>query len=232
MSRFSKTIKNSLVLEVRDEIVRGSYAPGEWLRLEALAERFEVSTMPIREALSVLEAEGIVKIHPHKGAQVTSFSPAELLEIYEMRAILERHATIKAVPRMTGESIATLERINSEVSELRETFDFASFARLNMEFHTQLYANSGQTHLCATIRTLRSRVQHYLHKYVESTHNVLVREPDHHRIVEFARSGNALEAAEVVYQHVYSAGVYISRLMLDEENLQTPESLQVSSLSF
>lgn len=229
MPRFSKTIKNALVLELRDEIVRGTFEPGEWLRLEALAERFEVSTMPIREALSVLEAEGVVKIHPHKGAQVTRFSPSELLEIYEMRAILERHATIKAVPRMTAESIAALERVNAEVSQLRGSFDFASFARLNMEFHTRLYANSGQTHLCDTIRTLRSRVQHYLHKYVESTHNVLVREPDHQRIVELARKGDALEAAEVVYQHVYSAGVYISRLMIEEESAPALETLPVST---
>ena len=192
MPKFSKTIKNALVLEIRDEIVRGTFEPGEWLRLESLAERFEVSTMPIREALSVLEAEGIIKIHPHKGAQVTSFDPQELIEIYELRAMLERHATLKAVPRMTSESIAKLERINAQVAELRATFDFASFARLNMEFHTTLYANSGQTHLCETIRTLRSRVQHYLHKYVESTHNVLVREPDHHRIVELARAGQAV----------------------------------------
>jgi DNA-binding GntR family transcriptional regulator len=229
MARFSKTIKNSLVLELRDEIVRGTFEPGEWLRLEALAERFEVSTMPIREALSVLEAEGIIKIHAHKGAQVTRFTPAELLEIYEMRAMLERHATTKAVPLMTAESISDLERVNSEVSKLRDTFDFASFARLNMEFHSRLYANSGQTHLCDTIRTLRSRVQHYLHKYVESTHNVLVREPDHQRIVELARTGNALEAAEVVYQHVYSAGVYISRLMLEEEKMQAGQHVTASS---
>jgi DNA-binding GntR family transcriptional regulator len=217
MSKFSKTIKNSLVLELRDEIVRGTFEPGEWLRLEALAERFEVSTMPIREALSVLEAEGVIKIHPHKGAQVTKFEAEELLEIYELRAMLERHATIKAVPRMTEESFLALERINTEVSQLRSSFDFASFAKLNMQFHTTLYANSGQTHLCETIRSLRSRVQHYLHKYVESTQNVLTREPDHLQIVELARQGKALEAAEVVYQHVYSAGVFISKLMLEGE---------------
>ncbi len=218
MPKFSKTIKNALVLEIRDEIVRGTFEPGEWLRLESLAERFEVSTMPIREALSVLEAEGMIKIHPHKGAQVTRFAPQELLEIYELRAMLERHATLRAVPRMTSEAIAKLERINAQVAELRGTFDFANFARLNMEFHTTLYANSGQTHLCDTIRTLRSRVQHYLHKYVESTQNVLVREPDHQRIVQLARDGQALEAAEVVYQHVYSAGAFISKLMLEEES--------------
>jgi DNA-binding GntR family transcriptional regulator len=171
----------------------------------------------------VLEAEGMVKIHPHKGAEVTSFDPAELLEIYELRAMLERHATTKAVPLMTAASIAELERINAQVAALRGSFDFAEFARLNMEFHTTLYANSGQTHLCETIRTLRSRVQHYLHKYVESTHNVLVREPDHQRIVELARDGQALEAAEVVYQHVYSAGVFISKLMLEENSKAAQE---------
>ena len=222
MSKFSKTIKNSLVLELRDEIVRGTFEPGEWLRLEALAERFEVSTMPIREALSVLEAEGIIRIHPHKGAQVTKFEAAELLEIYELRAMLERHATIKSVPLMTEESFVALEKINAQVSQLRSSFDFASFAKLNMEFHTTLYANSGQTHLCTTIRSLRSRVQHYLHKYVESTQNVLTREPDHLQIVELARQGKSLEAAEVVYQHVYSAGVFISKLMLEGEI--TPKS--------
>ncbi len=216
----AKTIKTTLVSELRDDIVRGTFEPGEWLRLESLAERFDVSTMPVREALSVLEAEGIIKIKAHQGAQVTKFRPEELLEIYEMRALLERHATTKAIPRMTKESIEELERINFEVAGLRQSFDFANFARLNMEFHTRLYANSGQTHLCHTIRNLRGRVQHYLHKYVESTHNVLVREPDHQRIVQLAKENKNEEAADVVYQHVYSAGVFISKLMMEENKKQ------------
>ena len=60
------TVKSALVESIRDEIIQGHFRPGEWLRLEEIAERYTVSTMPVREALRQLEAEGLVKILPRR----------------------------------------------------------------------------------------------------------------------------------------------------------------------
>ena len=73
-----RTVKTSLVETLRDEIIQGDHAPGQHLRLEEIAARYDVSTMPVREALRDLEAEGIVTIFPHRGAVVTKLTAGEL----------------------------------------------------------------------------------------------------------------------------------------------------------
>lgn len=96
MAQLTRTVKSGLVELIREEIVRGIYKPGERLRLEDIAAQYEVSTMPVREALRDLEAEGLVMLYPHKGAVVTEMSPEELADIYDIRAFL---VTTQATPR-------------------------------------------------------------------------------------------------------------------------------------
>nr|MBC8316290.1 GntR family transcriptional regulator [Candidatus Desulfobia pelagia] len=95
MAQLTRTVKSGLVELIREEIVRGIYKPGERLRLEDIAAQYEVSTMPVREALRDLEAEGLVMLYPHKGAVVTEMSPEELADIYDIRAFL---VTTQATP--------------------------------------------------------------------------------------------------------------------------------------
>ena len=87
-------------LRVRDrlqrEILTGALAPGERLRAEALAQRFGTSRTPVREALLGLEAEGLVEIEPHRGAVVRPFDAAGLVELYELRAVIEPYAAFRA----------------------------------------------------------------------------------------------------------------------------------------
>jgi len=87
-SSILRTVKDALVENLRDEIIRGDLVPGQYLRLEEIAPRFDVSTMPVREALRDLEAEGLVTIFPHRGAIVTQLSADELQDIYDIRATL------------------------------------------------------------------------------------------------------------------------------------------------
>ena len=99
-------MKETLVETLRDEIIRGDFVPGQYLRLEEIASRFDVSTMPVREALRDLEAEGLVTIFPHRGAIVTELSADELQDIYDIRVTLEEMATRLAVPLMTEDTLA------------------------------------------------------------------------------------------------------------------------------
>lgn len=203
---------------LRDEIVRGTFEPGERLRLEDLAGRFEVSTMPIREALSTLESEGLVTIQPHRGAQVTRFTADEIREIYEMRAVLEALATVKAAPKLTAEDFACLEALVAEMEHPAEQFDVVRFSRNNMEFHRIIYDRAGMSHLAAQIRDLRYRVQHYLHKHLESTNYSTVGNVEHQRLVDLMRAGKAGEAGREMHHHILSTGLKIADLMDLEES--------------
>jgi DNA-binding GntR family transcriptional regulator len=201
-----RTVKASLVEALRDEIVRGDLAPGQYLRLEEIAARFDFSTMPVREALRDLEAEGLVTIFPHRGAMVTRLSPDELEDIYDMRVTLEEMATRLAVPFLTE---ATLAELTSLVEQMDNHLgDVATFVRLNHQFHLTFYAASGRRHLCEINRMLRYRSQHYLHVFIveAKTDHMPPTQQEHRAILEACKRGDAEEAAALVREHVAQVG--------------------------
>ncbi len=201
------TVKNVLVQQIRNEIIRGHFAPGQRLRLRDLAKQFNVSTQPIRQALSELEAEGLVKSEPRKGALVTRLTSAELQDIYEIRATLEAMATSTAIPHLTEERFDALEQLLLEIdNHLGEGREVVELVRLNSEFHGTLYAASGRQHLLELTRTLRHRTQHYLHAYMIEQGQMPYAQTEHRAIVAACRERDTERAKAIMYEHVMKAG--------------------------
>jgi len=201
-----RTVKVSLVETLRDEIIRGDLVPGQYLRLEEIATRFDVSTMPVREALRDLEADGMVTSFPHRGAQVTELSADELQDIYDIRATLEEMATRLAVPFVTKPILTELTSLIEQIEN--HVGDVATLVKLNHQFHLTLYAASGRKHLCELIRMLRYRSQHYLHVYtaeIDAGHSPQSR-GEHRAILEACKRGDAEQAAALTREHVAEAG--------------------------
>jgi len=218
VSDFHRTVRTALVQEIRDEILRGTYTPGSHLRLEELAGRFAVSTMPVRDALRTLEAEGIVTSVAHKGTFVTQYSAVELEDIYEMRASLEQMATRSAVPLMTPEDLALLHQYNADFNQHQG--DLARMSQINNTFHKTLYAVSGRRHLCDMILRLRYSTHHYLNAYVVVLEGVNRTIDDHQAIIDACATGNAEEVADLVYKHVWHVGLAIAdyvRFQMDKD---------------
>jgi DNA-binding GntR family transcriptional regulator len=206
--------------QLRDAILRGVYQPGERLRHENLAQRFEVSTMPIREALVALEIEGIVTMIPNRGASVTRYSAAELREIYEIRANLEKIATQKAANRLIRRDIAALGRIYQAMEESRH--DATRFTDLNAEFHGTIYSHAQQFHLSKLILSLRARTRHYLRYYVDDPDRCCAAQAEHHQLVHLFEAGKTEEAANFMFHHVYRVGETIARLVENQERSVKP----------
>ncbi len=199
-------MKIALVETLRDEIIRGDLVPGQHLRLEEIAARFDVSTMPVREALRDLEAEGLVTIFPHRGAIVTQLSADELQDIYDIRATLEEMATRLAVPLVTK---ATLTELTSLVEQMESHVgDVVALVKLNHQFHLTLYAASGRKHLCELNRILRYRTQHYLHVFIVEVElgHLPQTQGEHRAILEACKRGDAEQAAAIMHDHVAQAG--------------------------
>ena len=197
-------MKISLVDTLRDEIIRGDLVPGQYLRLEEIAARFDVSTMPVREALRDLESEGLVTIYPHRGAIVTELTAEDLQDIYDIRATLEAMATRLAMPRMTKATYEELEYIIEQMDG--QLGHVATLVKLNHQFHSTLYAKSGRRHLCELNRTLRYRTQHYLHAYMDDLGSMALAQEEHRAILEACRGGDAEKAAALVGEHVAEVG--------------------------
>jgi DNA-binding GntR family transcriptional regulator len=215
-SQLHRTVKSNLVEELRDAIILGEYVPGQHLRLEDIAARFDISTTPVREALRDLEVEGLVSIFPHRGAVVTQLSADDLLDIYEVRATLEEMATRLAVPNLEDDTFAQLElyieQMDNHLGEL------ATLVKLNHNFHHTLYCASGRRHLCELTSILRHRTQHYLHAYISHLGGMPMAQEEHRAIIEACRNGDTERAATIIYDHVTHVGNSIIEYVRQEDN--------------
>ncbi|MFL6132909.1 MAG: GntR family transcriptional regulator, partial [Nocardioidaceae bacterium] len=121
---------------LRHAILTGEIGPGEWIRQEEVAERLGSSRLPVREALRILEAEGLTEHERHRGARVPSLSMHEVDVIYKMREQLEQLAIAESIPHLTDAQIRHLEDVQERIEA---NDDVAAFLELDREFHLQSY---------------------------------------------------------------------------------------------
>jgi DNA-binding GntR family transcriptional regulator len=214
-SPIPRTVTSTLVENLRDEILLGELVPGQHIRLEEIAARFDVSTMPVREALRDLEAEGLVNIFPHRGAVVTQLSSDDLQDIYDVRAVLEEMATRLAVPHMTE---ATFKQLLSYINQMDSHLgELVTLVKLNNDFHNTLYNASGRRHLCDLTCLMRYRTQHYLHAFISHLGGMPQAQAEHRAIIEACRQGDADRAAMLVHNHVVHVGDAIIEYVRQQE---------------
>jgi len=147
----SITTTTTVANAIRDLIISGSFKPGTPLRQDHLASRLSVSRTPLRHALRVLVAEGLVNYDDFRGAHVTWIEPSDIVDVFEMRMALEPIALESAFPNLTKVEFAKAE-IAIDAAE-NEPAGLAQ-ARLNWEFHSALYLPSGRTALLGVIDNL------------------------------------------------------------------------------
>src|ERR671919_3227658 len=112
-----RTTADAVAQMLRNEIQSGQLPPGTRLRQNDVAHRFGVSTTPVREALALLQADGLVRIDPHRGAIVFHPTIADLRESYEIRKTLEALAVEKATPQLTDDLVAELQEHLDEMKK-------------------------------------------------------------------------------------------------------------------
>jgi len=140
--------KHEIVYDaIRGRILDGSYGPGHRLVLDRIAREFEVSPVPVREAVRRLEAQGYVEFKRNIGARVATFDEAQFTETTEVLAVLEGVATALAAPRMRKSDIAAARRSNERLSRLLGDFDPIEFSRENRVFHFVFYDRCPNTQL-------------------------------------------------------------------------------------
>jgi DNA-binding GntR family transcriptional regulator len=135
---------------IRQRIVDGSYGPGYRLVLDELAREIGSSTVPVREAIRRLEAEGYVEFQRHVGARVASFNEHEFKQAVAVVAVLEGYATALAAPHMRRTDITKARKINEQLRAALTDLDPMRFSALNREFHFAIYERCPNAH----VRTL------------------------------------------------------------------------------
>lgn len=192
-----------VVDSIRDRILAGEYAPGERLVEAHLSTELGVSRMPVREALRVLAAEGIVAIEPRRGATVATYSPEQIQEFVEVRATLEALNAKLAARRHDPEQIRKLEQILAAGSKVTEKTDLAQLQKDNDDFHEALSKVAANSTLRDMVRSLRERTAVIFapHSRKRAKQNW----EEHAAILRAVVAGDAELAALLAARHVYSA---------------------------
>jgi DNA-binding GntR family transcriptional regulator len=174
--------------------------PGERVRQEQLAERFNVSRVPVREALKVLEAEGQVTYQAHRGYTVVELSLEELEEIYLARRLLETETTHRAVPRVDADLIEHLEDCVVRMNEFAEEGDVLRYAEANWDFHLSLAERAGLPRLYRMIEVLWRISEAYRGAIFNRVWLAQARE-DHRTILEACKTGDV--AGAITAQNIH-----------------------------
>ncbi|QCI69217.1 GntR family transcriptional regulator [Phreatobacter stygius] len=184
---------------LREAIMSGEFESGTLLRQDALAERFGTSRIPVREALQKLEAEGLVRIHPNRGAVVTHLSLEDVLELMDIRIALECRALTLAIPNMTEEDTAALEE---DLRLYDQEEDPRNWPRLNWKFHQAIYAACDRPKLISMIESNVEQIGRFTSEQVSLAAGKRRPQEEHWNILEACKQGNAEKAARLLQQHI------------------------------
>ncbi|WP_298218724.1 GntR family transcriptional regulator [Halothiobacillus sp.] len=186
---------------LRDEILHGRLTSGEALRQDAIAERFGVSHIPVREALRQLAAEGLAEIRSHQGARVNSLSVSEARQLLEIRCILETQAIRWALEK--GASAEDVQRAAAVLDEAEDVADIDCWMRQNWLFHSSLYRAAERPRLFAMIESVDTQIDRFIRVLI-STQTDYRQQADleHRAILAAYRVGSEAAVCVLLEQHM------------------------------
>lgn len=193
------TRARSVANGLRDAILAGEIRGGERLRQVEIAERFGVSTTPVREAFAILRREGLVEVDDHRGALVVTPSMERLREIYEIRAVLEPMAAAAAAPMLGPSVLADLERL---VDALAQASDRETYLQIHHEIHAHMCRAAKRPRLLALINSMEERSTAYLQMLLDHTEDSDSVVSAHRLIVDALRYGDAERARTAVAGYI------------------------------
>jgi len=215
---------------IRDGILEGRLRPGDRLKEDMIAKELEVSRTPVREAIAMLQAEGLLDAQQHRGAQVRSYTPGELEEIYDLRSILEGYAARRAATRITARELARLAASVERMEKL-EPKDLEHLVQQNGIFHDTILQAADSQRLLTMVSQTRALPLIY-QSYAWYTAAQLSLSLEYHRRVLSALERRDAEQAEYdMRHHLFNAKealttAYASAAETDDE---TPRAVRAVS---
>ncbi len=187
---------------LREEILSGQLPAGSELQEVALSKTLGVSRGPIREAIGRLAAEGLVTVRPRRGAVVRALSSDEFIEAYQVREALETMAVRLAVPKLTAENLAALERAIDDMSARGAAGDVQGFFEANTAFHLVFFDAAGNRMLADLYRQLRAQIDRHRLRSLELRGDVRRSIAEHKAILRAAKAGDVERAVHLVSEHI------------------------------
>jgi DNA-binding GntR family transcriptional regulator len=193
-----------LRIEIADQILNGDLPPGTPLDETTLAERYNVSRTPVREALRELAAAGLAVHRPHRGAVVAGVTEARLLEMFQVMADLESLCAGYAAEQITPVERQKLIDIHTESKEFVRLGDLEAYTQSNDAFHNFIYACSHNSFLAETAINVRRRVAPFRRVQFRTLGRLAISHQEHDRVIQAILRGDKDGAAREMRAHLSS----------------------------
>ncbi len=200
------SIVDRLTELLRKRILRGEWKEGEQLRQESIADEYQVSRMPVREALRQLEMEGLIVFQNNKGAEVSRLSIIDIDELFDLRANLECLMIGIAAPNA---QVETYERAEKALEDLNAAYlegDTHSGGELNWVFHESLYLPAQKPHTLSIIRNINYHTDRYVRVHLMLKENSVSQATlEHKEILEAYKTKDPRAARASLKTHILRA---------------------------
>lgn len=202
--------KNRIYKDLRRSIIMGYRKTGSRLIVKDIAERFNTSVTPVRDALQLLSQEGLVTIKPRSGYYVTALTLKQLRDLLDMRRILETAAIEKAVFRITPEQLEELRKIHAGYTGEDEA-SYERYTEENRKFHYLIAIASGNMLLADEVKKLHDRLARFMVVHRIGERQIRM----HNRIIEALEEHDLEKARQAIADEVYPSQEAILETVMD-----------------
>ena len=202
---------------LREAILKGELKPGERLMELNLAAKLGVSRTPIREAIRMLEQEGLAVTYPRKGAEVAKMTEKDMEDVLKIRQALDELAVSLACEKITEEQLAQLRTAMQDFAESTQKKDIRKVAQADVDFHDVIYRAADNPKLMSILNHLREQMYRYRVEYLkdERTYPTLIAE--HQEIYENLSRRNKATVIQAMGRHVMNQEKVVKEIIREQE---------------
>lgn len=202
---------------LREAILRGDLKPGERLMELQLAAKLGVSRTPIREAIRMLQQEGLAVTIPRRGAEVAAMTEKEMEDVLQVREALEILAVQLASEKITKEQIAELEERLKAFEQAVETAEVKQIAQSDIDFHDLIYTAAENPRLVVLLNNLREQIYRYRVEYLKDEKNYPRLIEEHRQIMQGLKERNEQYVVEMTKKHMDNQAVAVRNIIRQQE---------------
>jgi DNA-binding GntR family transcriptional regulator len=203
----------SIYLALRERILSNDIEPGTRLKMRDVGNQYQASDIPVREALRMLERDGLVETAPYVGARVTTLTAKEVEETYFIRSHLESIATGLAADRITEDELAELDVLMTKMDAAVEAQDGPAFSDLNREFHRTIIGTCGNDMLRELTMDIWQHHSGFQRVFRKIPERLGISQREHEGIMAALRAHDSEEAARLALLHKQSVRDSVSTLV-------------------
>lgn len=202
---------------LREAILKGELKPGERLMEVQLAEKLGVSRTPIREAIRMLEQEGLAVTIPRRGAEVAKMTEKDMEDVLQIREALDELAVSIACEQISPEQLEMLKQTTWEFEESTKSGEVKKIAEIDVHFHDIIYLATGNPKLVNMLNNLREQMYRYRVEYLKDEKNYPMLIHEHKQILEGLFEKDKEKVIAAMHMHVRNQAVAVKEIIREQE---------------